>query len=183
LPTRARSAMHPLSLHDALPISQELHLDGKWPEAIAHYTRALEFDPDLGRAYVGLANAYHNSGQPDKAKTYYEQALSKVDRMNEREKYRTRGAYYLLTRDSDKAIEQQTQLVKAYPSDVAGLSNLALAYFYRRDMAKALELGREGLKVYPHNVIHMNNVGLYAMYAGDFEFAIREQQEVLGLND
>ena len=164
-------------------LAQEAHLNGRWPEAIAHYTRALEFDPDLGRAYVGLANAFHNSGQPDKAKKYYELALSKVDRMSEREKYRTRGAYYLLIRDSDKAIEQQTQLVKEYPSDVAGLSNLALAYFYRRDMAKALELGREGLKIYPHNVIHMNNVGLYAMYASDFESAIREQQEVLALNE
>jgi tetratricopeptide (TPR) repeat protein len=167
----------------AYATAQDLQLAGKWQEAIQQYQAAVQLDPDLGRAYIGLGNAYHNTGQAQEAMKYYKVALSKVDGMSEREKYRTRGAYYLLIRDTDKAIEQQTQLVRAYPADVAGLSNLALAYFYRRDMPKALELGREGLKVYPHNVIHMNNVGLYAMYASDFENAIREQQEVLALND
>jgi tetratricopeptide (TPR) repeat protein len=33
--------------------------DGKLPEAIAEYTRALELDPKFGDALHGLAQAYH----------------------------------------------------------------------------------------------------------------------------
>ena len=109
--------------------------------------------------------------------------MAKIDRMSDREKFRTRGGYYLIVRrDPDKAIEEYGQLVQRYPADTAGISNLALAYFYKRDMAKALAEGRRAIEIYPKNVPQRNNVGLYAMYAGDFETAIREQNEVLQMN-
>ena len=41
--------------------------------------------------------------------------------MTDREKYRTRGGYYLLTRNTDKAREELQALVKQYPADSAGL--------------------------------------------------------------
>ena len=40
---------------------------------------------------------------------------------------------------TEKAIEEYTALVTAYPADSTGLANLALASFYQRDMARALE--------------------------------------------
>jgi tetratricopeptide (TPR) repeat protein len=163
-------------------VAQALHFAGNWNDALEHYRKAAELNPDMGRAYVGMANCYYNTGQTQQAKKYYQTALSHLDGMSEREKYRTRGAYYLLVRDSDKAIEQQLQLVKQYPSDNAGLANLALAYFFRRDMQKALEEGRKAIAIYPQNVAQRNNVGLYAMYAGDFEAAIKEQNIVLQQN-
>jgi hypothetical protein len=108
--------------------------------------------------------------------------MTHIGRMSDREKHRTRGGYYLITRQPDKAIEAFNQLVAAYPADSAGLANLAVAHFFKRDMAKALTEGRKAVALSPKNVPQRNNVGLYAMYAGDFETAIREQQEVLKLN-
>ncbi|HYL15372.1 MAG TPA: protein kinase [Terriglobales bacterium] len=163
-------------------LGQTAQFAGKWDDAIEHYLKASQLDPDLGRAYVGLGNAYHNTGQIQQAEKYYQLALSKTDRMSDREKYRTRGAYYLLIRDTDQAIEQQLQLVKQYPADTAGLANLALAYFYRRDMPRALEEGRQALAVYPQSLIFRNNVGLFAMYAGEFDQAIKEQSTVIQTN-
>src|ERR1019366_390537 len=100
----------------------------------------------------------------------------------DREKYRTRGAYYLLERDYDKAIEQFKTLEKQYPADSAGIANLALAYFYQRNMGAALEEGRRAVAIYPNNLLQLNNVGLFAMYAGDFDTAIRESQRLLKIN-
>ena len=60
--------------------------------------------------------------------------------MTDREKYRTRGGYSLLTRNIDKAREYFQALVKQAPTDSAGLSNLALTEFYARDMAKAVQM-------------------------------------------
>ncbi len=164
-------------------LAQDFQYGGKYGEAIPHYLKAIERDPDLGRAYAGIAVLYSNQGRKDEAEKYYQLAMAKIDRMSDREKFRTRGGYYLIVRrDPDKAIEEYGQLVQRYPADTAGISNLALAYFYKRDMAKSLAEGRRAIEIYPKNVPQRNNVGLYAMYASDFETAIREQNEVIQMN-
>ncbi len=164
-------------------VAQDLQYAGDYDKAIQRYLKAIEIDPELGRADSGVAALYANQGRRDEAEKYYKLAMAKIDRMSDREKFRTRGGYYLgVRRDPDKAIEEYTQLVARYPADTAGISNLALAYFYKRDMGKALSEGRRAIAIYPKNVPQRNNVGLYAMYAGDFDAAIREQNEVLRMN-
>ena len=166
----------------AYGVGQEMLWKGDFDAAIASYTQAIKLDPNLGRAYAGLAVVYANTGRTQQAKEQYKLALARIDRMSEREKFRTRSAYYLVMRDPEKALEELSQLVEKYPADSAGLANLALAYFYRRDMARALEMGRRAVQISPKNVPQRNNVGLYAMYASDFDTAISEQQKVLDLN-
>ena len=163
-------------------LGQEALWAGKYDDAIRHYGESLRFDPDMGRAYSGLAVASIILGRNQDGMNYYKLALSKIDRMSEREKFRTRGTYYTVTRDTDKAIEELSRLVQSYPADTSGYANLALAYFYRRDMARALNEGRKAVEISPKNVLQRNNIGLYAMYAGDFDTAIREQRAVLELN-
>ncbi|HVB38177.1 MAG TPA: tetratricopeptide repeat protein, partial [Vicinamibacterales bacterium] len=162
--------------------AQELNWKGDFDGAVQHYKQAIADDPDMGRAYAGLAALYANLGRHDEADAEYKIALSKLDRMTERERYRTRGGYYLLTRNTDRAIDEFESLVKQYPADTAGLANLALAYFYRRDMKRALADGRRAMQIYPKNVVNSDNVALYAMYAGDFTTAEGEAAEVLKLN-
>jgi serine/threonine protein kinase/tetratricopeptide (TPR) repeat protein len=155
---------------------------GKYEDAIDHYQKAIRLDPSMGRAYAGLAVVYQNQGKRDLAEENYKLALQRMDRMTDREKYRTRGGYYLTARKPQRAFDEMTALVKAYPSDSVGIANLALAYFYRRDMNAALEYGRKSIEIFPKNVPQRNNVGLYAMYAGQFEAAVQEQRAVLDLN-
>jgi tetratricopeptide (TPR) repeat protein len=163
-------------------VAQDLQWAGKWDEAIQRYTRAVELDKNMGRAYAGIAAVENNRGRPQEAAKYYQLALARMDRMSDREKYRTRGGYFLLTRKPDSAIEEFTNLVRQYPADTAGIANLAFAYFVKRDMANALEWGRRAIEIYPKNVPQRNNYGLIAMYAGDFEIGAREQKTVLSMN-
>ena len=163
-------------------VAQELQWAGKWDEAIQRYSKAVELDKNLGRAYAGIAAVENNRGRPQEAAKYYQLALARMDRMSDREKYRTRGGYFLLTRKPDSAIEEFTNLVRQYPADTAGIANLAFAYFVKRDMANALEWGRRAIEIYPKNVPQRNNYGLIAMYAGDFEIGAREQKTVLSMN-
>jgi Tfp pilus assembly protein PilF len=174
--TRSLDAAHEYAL------AQVGQFSGHYNDAIEHSLKALQFDPEMGRAYVVLAVVYNNMKQAQQARKYFELALSKIDRMSDREKYRTRGAYYLVAREPDKALEANQQLVNLYPADQAGAANLALAYFYRRDMPRALQEGRRAVQIYPKNTIQRNNVGLYAMYAGDFDTAIEEQRAVREMN-
>lgn len=173
---------HSLDAAHEYALAQQGQFTGNYNDAIEHSLKALQFDPELGRAYVVLAVVYNNMKQPQQAEKYFNLALSKIDTMSDREKYRTRGAYYLVTRKPDQALEELQQLVAKFPADNTGLANLALAYFYRRDMARALETGKRAVEIYPKNTIQRNNLGLYAMYAGDFEGAIREQKRVIEMN-
>lgn len=151
--------------------AQELQWAGRQEDAIEHYRRAVDLDPDLGRAYAGLAALYANRGRRAEAEQYYDLAMSKIDRMTDREKYRTRGGYYLFTRNADAALAALEELVAKYPADTAGLNNLAVAHFYRRDMARALAEGEKAVAIYPRDIVRRSNYALFAMYAGDFEKA------------
>lgn len=163
-------------------LGQELLWAGSWAEAAHHYQKAIELDPNMGRAYAGLAAVSINTGRRNDAQKYYQSAMALVGRMSDREKYRTRGGYYLTVREPQKAIEEYSALVKQYPADGSGYANLALAYFYMRDMQKAVQEGRHSMEVSPKNLLQRNNLALYAIYAGDFAAGEKEASTVLDQN-
>ena len=164
-------------------LAQELQWKGKWDDTLKAYARSAQLDPGLGRAYAGMAVIAANMGRRQEAEIYFQQAMAKIDRMSDREKLpdsrRLLSAGARL-RESHRAV--QKALEKQFPSDTAGIANLALAYFYQRNMTAALEEGRRAVAIYPNNLLQLNNVGLFAMYAGDFDTAIRESERLLKLN-
>jgi tetratricopeptide (TPR) repeat protein len=162
--------------------AQELQWAGKQEEAIGAYQKAIQLDPDLGRAYAGLGAVTAALGRRQEAEQYYQEAFKRFDRMTDREKFRTRGGFYLITQNAVRASEEFEQLVKQYPADTSGLANLAFALVLLRDFDRALDVGRKASAIFPNNVLRRNNVALYAMYAGKFEDAEREANGVLALN-
>jgi tetratricopeptide (TPR) repeat protein len=162
--------------------AQELHYQGRSEEAAQEYRKAIAQDPDFGRAYCGLAALLYNQGERDKSEEYFQKALALLDRMTERERYRTRGLYYILVQDHAKAIEEYQRLIDGFPADSAGHANLAFAYFLARDMERALTEGRRAVEIYPKNAPTRLNLALYAMYAGELETAEAEARAVLAQN-
>jgi eukaryotic-like serine/threonine-protein kinase len=170
--TGSLEALHEYSLAQALS-------RGRDAEAIEHYRAAVRHDPKFGRAYSGWAISASRLGRRDEAAEQWKGALGLLDRMTDREKYRTLGGYYLdFAHDYQQAIENYRTLVSLYPADEAGQSNLALAYFYTLNFPKALEHGRRAVDIYPSDARFRNNVALYAMYAGDFKTAAEEASRV-----
>ena len=162
--------------------AQELLAAGTPTPPFRSISEAAKLDPDFGRAWSGAATAARNLGRREEATTYYENALSKIDRMTDREKLRTRGQYYLFTGNSTKAIEENEALVKRYPSDSVGLSNLGFAYFQGRQFAKASEMQTRSVALQPNNVPRLNNGALYALYAGRFDDAMARARKANELN-
>jgi len=167
--------------HDYAAAQSEQWL-AKLDDAAKLYAKAAQEDPSFGRAYAGLATVYQNQGRRQEAEEYYQKAFAHMNHMTDREKYRTRGPYFLLIRDGAKAAEEYGALVRQYPFDNAGYANLALAYLYMWDMPRALEAGRKAIAINPKNVLQRDNVALYAMYAGDFAGSEREAKAVLQEN-
>jgi serine/threonine protein kinase/tetratricopeptide (TPR) repeat protein len=171
-----------LEAMNAYTNAQELRRQGQKDDAINEYINAIDADPDFGRAYSGLAIIYQNRGQYDEAEKYFQEALTRIDRMSEREKYRTRTIYYLIHRNIQLAIQESTELVSKYPADFNGITNLALAHFFAHNYAEAKEMGRRAVELYPRKVTPRFNLCWYALAAGDFEVAEQEAQEVINLN-
>jgi eukaryotic-like serine/threonine-protein kinase len=162
---------------------QELNRSGKPRDAIAAFEEAVRLDPGFGAAYLHTASIYSNLKMEDKAKAYYENALKRLDRMSDREKYRTLGLYYLaVARNYEKAIESYEELVRLYPADNTGYANLALAYLFVRNVPRAVEMGRKATEIYPRNILQRTNYATYSMYSGDFQTAVAEARQVLEVN-
>ena len=163
--------------------AQALALKGERDRALDYYAAAVEKDPDFGRALSGWALTLFNLGRDDEASAMWERALSKMETMTPRERYRTLGLYYMaVTGNYEAAIDNYEALVEAYPADNAAHNNLAIAYFATLDFASATHHGSEALKIYPNSVVMQSNYALYAMYAGEWEKAQTEAEKTLELD-
>jgi tetratricopeptide (TPR) repeat protein len=154
--------------------AQRLSETGRDREAVELYQKAVDQDPNFGRALSGLGVSFLRLGQLDEAQAAWKRALSLTDRMTDRERYRTLGLYYMqIAANYEQAIENNRALVERYPGDSSGFNNLAVAYFNTLDFARALEAGRRAIELNPRRVRFRANEALYAMYASDFAGASR----------
>ena len=159
---------------------QALNYAGRQREALRAYEEAVRLDPGMARAYAGMGAIYAALKQDDQAKASYGEALKHLDRMTEREKFRTLGGYYLVvTHNYEKAVENFEQLVELYPADDTGYTNLAFAKLNLGKMPEAVEHGRKAVDIYPKNRLLRVNYAMYAMYAGDFATAIAQAKTIL----
>jgi tetratricopeptide (TPR) repeat protein len=168
-----------LEAAQAYATAQELRFSGKAEQAIQKYKDAIWMDPNFGSAYYSLAATFANLGQRKEAEKYYQMAMARIDRLTERERHRMRGGYYLVMLNHEKAIDEFSQLVKQYPADTGGMSNLAYVYFLRRDIPNALEQSKKALAIYPKVPLYRNNLAMYLMYNGEFEEAAKEAAGVI----
>ena len=160
--------------------AQDLVNRGKVQEALGAYQAAVALDPQLGRAFSGMGSIYRNLGQMDRAEAMFNEALKHVDRMTEREKFRTLGAYNLgIARNYPKAVEMYEALVNRFPADRAGLNNLAFAYVLTRNFDRAETVSRRLVQLYPNYILGRTNHATYALYAGNFDTAIDAAAKVL----
>ena len=153
---------------------------GREAEALASYEEAVAHDPTFGRAHAGIGAIYANQRDQGPAEAAYQLALQHLDRMSERERYRTLAGYHLsITRDYRAAADALRTLVDLYPVDNGGRSNLALVSLYLRDVDEAVRHGRAAVDLYRTVPLQQANLASYLMYAGRFGEAIEESGLVL----
>jgi tetratricopeptide (TPR) repeat protein len=152
----------------AYAIAMQAMSDSRFEEARQEFGKALAADPGFGLASAGMAMASRNLGQQDAAEQHIKEAVRHVDRMTERERYRTRGLFYLITGDYQACVKEYGDLIARYAGDVTAHNNLALCSTHLRDMPRALDEMRHVVEILPKRALYRVNLALYAAYAGDF---------------
>ncbi len=154
---------------------------GRFEEAQQHLSRALDLDPNFGMAYTVMASAARNLGRQQDAEKYIREALKHIDRMTERERYRTRAYLYLLTGDHQKCVDEYGALLEKYPSDSGAYTNISVCLLHLHNVPKALEQARRAVAILPRRAIYRGNLAMDLAYSGDAQGAAKEAAEALKL--
>jgi eukaryotic-like serine/threonine-protein kinase len=155
---------------------------GKTPEAFQNFSKAIELDPSFARAYAGMSGTANDLGRQADGEKYIKLAMEHLDRMTERERYHTRGFYYLIAGNYLKCVEEYSTLVGQYPADRVGQSDLAWCYAYLRNFPKAVEAARKAKDIAPKGALEHLNLAFFSSFAGDFQTGEREARTALEIS-
>jgi tetratricopeptide (TPR) repeat protein len=157
--------------------------NSQFDDARRSFGRAVALDPNFGLAYAGMAIASANMGQTEEAQNFVQEAIKHVDKMTERERFRTRGMFYYLTNDYEACVKEYGDLLARYEADAAARNNLALCSTKQRDMMAAREQMQRVVEILPRRSLYRVNAALYSAYASDFAAAEQEAMVAQELQD
>ena len=151
-------------------------------EALKGFGEAVKLDPSFGMGYGALGIVSDNLGRKQDAAKYIEEAMSRLDSMTERERFRTRGLYFMITNDYQACVQEYGDLIAKYSADVAARNNRALCLSNLRDLPTAVNEMREVVKILPNRGLYRVNLGAYAAYSGDTATAEQEAKNAMDLS-
>jgi tetratricopeptide (TPR) repeat protein len=163
-------------------IGMQQQFAGKPAEAIQSFSKAVELDPNFARAYAGMSGPAIDLGRQADAEKYIKLAMEHLDRMTERERYHTRGFYYLVAGNYPKCVEEYSTLVSQYPADMVGQSDLAWCYADLRNFPKAVESARKAEEIAPKGAVGHFNLAFFSSLTGDFQTGEREARTALEIS-
>lgn len=131
----------------------------KWEDATKSYNKALELKPEYVGAYVGLANAYEQQQNMDKALQTYEKVLA-ANKDNPEIMYNYGRLLYNRNSkgDRDKALEVWKQVLKVQPNYSNALYSVGLLYELRGDKNTALQYYYKVKDLNPNNPDIINKI-------------------------
>jgi len=115
-------------------------LSGKWDEAIKNYQEAIRLKQDYIGSYVGLANAYEQKQEMDKAVEAYK-TIMPVALQNPDALFNYGRLIYNRNQGADRADAEKLWLeaIRIQPNYSNALYSLGLLYEYRGEKTKALD--------------------------------------------
>jgi eukaryotic-like serine/threonine-protein kinase len=142
----------------------------KGPDALPHYQRAIELDPNFAMAYAGVGLLYAYLGEPARTTEYYTKAFQLRQHANERERLSIEAAYYKqVSGELDKAARVYHEEIANYPRDAIAYGDLAGVYSAEGLWGKAAEIGSEAVRLAPDWVVGYESLANYAIDSQKFD--------------
>jgi eukaryotic-like serine/threonine-protein kinase len=141
----------------------------KGPDALPHYQRAIELDPNFAMAHAGVGQLYAFLGEPARATEYYTKAFQLRQHASEREKLSIEAAYYKqVSGELDKAARVYQEETANYPQDAVAHADLAGVYSAEGLWEKAAEVAGEAVRLDPNWLGGYETLANYALCTQKF---------------
>jgi len=160
-------------------IGQEMQAAGRLEEAIAHYSRAVQTDPDPGLAYNNLGAALAQSGKVTEAMKMFEEAL-KCD-PDCAEAYVNLGRGLALQGKVDEALKKLKQAIEIDPDQAGAYLEIGNILGRKGFLDKAAEQFRIAIRIDPGMPEAHSNLGFVLRQQGRIDEAIPEFEEAIRL--
>jgi tetratricopeptide (TPR) repeat protein len=167
---RATIARNPGSFLAHTDLGVALFKKGQVDEAIAHYQRALEIEPDDALAHVNFGVALSKKGQVEEAVAHYQKALE--SRPNDALAHYNLGSILAQQGRVDEAIAHLKRALEIKPDYAEACSNLGNALLQEGRVDEALEQFQRALEIKPDDATVHNNFGNALLQKGQVDEAI-----------
>ena len=141
-------------MHNNLGLA--LQLEGSVDEAIDHYHKALELDPNYAKAHNNLGNALVLQGNINQAISHYRLALEMEPDFAEA--HYNLGNMLQSQGESEEAIKHLRRALQIKPDYASAHNNLANILLSQGSIDDAIEHYRQALKIEPNNKTIRNNL-------------------------
>ena len=153
--------------------------DGDTDRALAAFARAIEVNPRLTSAHLGMADIYRTRGDYTRAEESYG-AAAKVQPRNFDAQYYHGLMLHLLERVSD-AVQAYLRALAVKPDDFRANLNLATAYYQLDENTLALPYAKRAVELMPKDGPARFNLGAVYAAMGDHRAAVQEYQQAAEL--
>ncbi len=150
---------------------------GKVDEAIPHYQRALQIEPNDVKAHIVLGNALLQKGNVDEAIPYYKRALQ-IEPENS-EAHNNLGNALLRRGRVDEAITQFQKALQIKPDYADASYNLGNALLQKGRVDEAITQFQKALQIKPDYADACYNLGNALLQKGSVDEAITQYQRDL----
>jgi tetratricopeptide (TPR) repeat protein len=154
-----------------------LFLQGRVPEAIAHYQQALQIDPYYAMAHNDLGSALMARGQVQDAIGHFEQAVRFEPDLHVAH-YNLGIALVRLGRPQE-AVQHYEQALRIKPDYATAHNSLGIALAQLGNVQEATEHWEQALRIKPDFAEAHNNLGVVLMRQGKLQEAIEHYEQAL----
>jgi tetratricopeptide (TPR) repeat protein len=153
---------------------------GRYEEAVEHFTRALQIKPDFFDALLNMGLTLSDEGRPAEAIRYYHEALEVEP--GSAKAHMQLGLVLIKTGEKDDAIEQLRRAQELSPNDPDIHTNLGLMLAQQGKLQESADQLNEALRLNPESAEAHNNLGLVFLAAGKPSEALIHFSTALRLN-
>jgi tetratricopeptide (TPR) repeat protein len=158
-------------------LGYDLAHQGRPAEAIEHYQKALEINPDFAEAHNNLGTALLNQGRLEEASEHYHQALDKDPAFAEA--HNNLGILLTKQGGTAEAIEEYRKAIELNPNCAEFYNNLGNLLAAQRWADEAIGQFQKALEVEPDNAKVRYNLANILSAQGRWDEAIEHYQQAL----
>jgi protein O-mannosyl-transferase len=153
---------------------------GKYDEAVAHFEKALEFDPNFGLALLNMGSTRRRQGRMVEALDFDQRAVQALPKLPQA--HAELGLAFAAEKKTEAAAMELDKAARLDPSDADARTNLGLVLAQMGKISEGLDTLHEALRLNPNSAEAHNNLGIILFATGKTRESIPEFEAALRLN-